>query len=226
MAFLTGFTPHPHDHAFFKVVFNNPDGTRTQKYVTPMNTVEIPDEPQQDGYTFLGWVNEFDFYVPITSDKTVSAVLRPNVSTVTFGCHHSEGCFPSPFLQETGSLPSALSWPQDATSPSRYVPGEPRYVFAGFHLGGARVYDANGHRIGDPQIVIPYDDAFLQLSPSWDFLHSDEQLYSAPLLVGIIGGVILLLTAVSFAIMVRYKIVSGRKVPKYLLAKLEEGSTS
>ena len=227
--FVVNFLPKLHNvtasttDGYFTIIFDNADGTRTEsKQVMPGDTIEKPNDPEKSGYSFIGWFNEFDFDAPINSDKTLNADWRPNATIIEFGCHHSAGCFPEPFEQETGKLPLQLIWPQDATTPARYVPDEPEFQFAGFHLGGTRIYDANGIRIGDVQISIPYDGAFMQLRPSWDIVPiiSDPSIptFTTPWIIGIIG--MILLSATMMIILLKTKL--SNRVPKHILTILKQ----
>lgn len=63
------------------------DGTTTTATVLHGKTVDMPTDPQKEGFTFAGWYNgdaAFDFATPITADTTLTAKWTENTYTITF----------------------------------------------------------------------------------------------------------------------------------------------
>ena len=109
-------------HAY-TVTFNaNGHGVApSSQAVTRGETVEIPVEPIEAGYTFLGWytesscINKYDFSTPVYNKFTLYAKWQINTYTITFDANGGKFSGNSTIWRKTGLFNEEFEAPENPT---------------------------------------------------------------------------------------------------------------
>lgn len=119
----------------YTVTFNCRNGDTFEVEVEENKLVGIPQDPEMDGYKFLGWFldgERFDFLTPITEDLTVYADWEIIEVKINYFCVR--------FDSKGGSLIEDQNVEEGERAIAPQSPQKDGYDFAGWYLDGA-LYD-------------------------------------------------------------------------------------